>query len=241
MRSSIPPVTPADVASAPQDARGEQDRSPRPSAVGAVALLERAPGRARPARRRGRPTPQYVVPERGAFPQTEVHTAVTVDEALSQLQTIIDERVAAAGCAWEDRVSVAIATFLAALDSDPHRAWLCLMAPTGDSRRADDPRRRLQRSLVDLLASGAMVATDEDRSARATADGAVGSLWELAVRHVTRSEDQLGIDEIAQSVGFLAFSPRLGPATAMRRATGGPRPSELSVVWPDDEDHGADH
>lgn len=229
------PAPPALERNAPADRR-EGLTASRRRLVGAVAALA-------PERGSRRPTVARICKQAGipkdafydAFPDAEECFSVTIEDALEQLWAIIDAAVAEAEPRWESRVTVAVSTFLAALDADPGRAWLCVVEPLGDSRRADHARTRLKERLVALLRGEP--GLDGDAPSRTSAVGTVGSLWELAVQHVTGQGEELGVDEIAGSVTFLALAPRIGRTAAMQAVFTAPRPSELTVVWPADREH----
>lgn len=236
MRSSSTPVLPAIETNAPVVVRGEELSCPRRRLVGAVAALapERGPRRltvARICKQAGIPTDAFY----DAFPDAEECFSVTVEDALEQLWSIIETEVGRTNGGWSERVATAVSTFLAALDADPGRAWLCVVEPLGDSRRAGHARTDLKDRLVALLEEGDQPESDDSPQPRTVAVGTVGSLWELAVQHVTGRGDDLGIDEIAGSVTFLALAPRLGRLEAMQRVFSTPKPSELTIVWPADE------
>lgn len=236
MRSSSSPVLPAIETNAPVVARGEELSSPRRRLVGAVAALahERGPRRltvARICKQAGIPADAFY----DAFPDAEECFSVTVEDALEQLWSIIETEVGRTNGSWSERVATAVSTFLAALDADPGRAWLCVVEPLGDSRRAGHARTALKERLVALLEDDGDVGADAAPQPRTVAVGTVGSLWELAVQHVTGRDEDLGIDDIAGSVTFLALAPRLGRLEAMQRVFSAPKPSELTIVWPADE------
>lgn len=229
-------MLPAIETNAPVVARGEELSSPRRRLVGAVAALapERGPRRltvARICKQAGIPTDAFY----DAFPDAEECFSVTVEDALEQLWSIIEAEVGRTNGGWSERVAVAVSTFLAALDADPGRAWLCVVEPLGDSRRAGHARIALKDRLVALLEDGDQPESDDSLQPRTVAVGTVGSLWELAVQHVTGRGEDLGIDEIAGSVTFLALAPRLGRLEAMQRVFSAPKPSDLTIVWPADE------
>jgi AcrR family transcriptional regulator len=236
VRSSSSPVLPAIDTNAPLVVRGEELSSPRRRLVGAVAALapERGPRRltvARICKQAGIPQDAFY----DAFPDAEECFSVTVEDALEQLWSIIESEVGRTNGRWSERVAVAVSTFLAALDADPGRAWLCVVEPLGDSRRAGHARTALKDRMVALLEDDGQPASDGSLQPRTVAVGTVGSLWELAVQHVTGRGEDLSIDEIAGSVTFLALAPRLGRTEAMQRVFSAPKPSELTIVWPADE------
>lgn len=240
MRSLSQPVPPVAVADAPVARRGAPV-SPRRRLLGAVTRLASDGGRRRPTvaricKQAGVPTDEFY----DVFPDAEECFAVTVEDTLEQLWTIIEAAVGRTDGNWADGVAIAVATFLAALAADPERAWLCIVEPLGDSRRAGNARTALKDRLVALLDDDSRSSGDTMLPPRTVAVGTVGSLWELAVQYVTGRDDDLGIDDIAGSVTFLALAPRLGRLEAMQRVFTTPKPSQLPVVWPADDRCGDD-
>lgn len=236
MRSLSSPVLPALDGDAPVARRGEDTSSSRRRLVEAVAALAhgRGPRRltvARICRQAGIPQDAFY----DAFPDAEECFSVTVEDALEQLWSIIETEVGRTDGSWSARVAVAVAAFLAALDADPGRAWLCVVEPLGDSRRAGHARTILKDRMVALLDDDGRAGGDDALQPRTVAVGTVGSLWELAVQHVTGRGEDLGIDEIAGSVTFLALAPRLGRLEAMQQVFSAPKPSEMTIVWPADQ------
>ncbi len=155
---------------------------------------------------------------------------MTVERMLEQLALLIEEQVETAD-GWADRVVTVIAVVMAAVESDPQRAWRCLVDPVDDRRRVGDARRALRDRLAATIEHGAPEAGD-DRSPGSWASVGVGRLWELAVQRLTTGDDGVGIDDVAGSVAFVLLAPRLGAAEARRRVLSGPRPSQLDVRWP---------
>lgn len=230
------PARPAVATDATLVARGEELSSPRRRLVGAVTALalERGYRRltvARICKQAGIPADAFY----DAFPDAEECFSVTVEDTLEQLWSIIATEVERTPGGWPERVAVAVAAFLAALDADPRRAWLCVVEPLGDSRRAGHARTVLKDRLVALLEDQGGLESDDAPPPRTVAVGTVGSLWELAHQHVTGRGEDLGIDDIAGSVTFLALAPRLGRLEAMQQVFTAPKPSELTIVWPADE------
>ncbi len=233
MRSMSALAQPAAVTDAPADRRGEELSSPRRRLVEAAATLARGRGRhltvARICKQAGIPQDVF----HGVFRDAEECFSVTVEDTLEQLWSIIETEVQRSHGGWPERVAIAVATFLAALDADPGRAWLCVVEPLGDSRRAGHARTALRDRLVTMLEDdGGDFDTEDAPQPRTVAVGAVGSLWELAFQHVTSNDEDLSIDTIAESVTFLALAPRLGRLDAMRIVFSTPRPSQIPVAWP---------
>jgi AcrR family transcriptional regulator len=160
------------------------------------------------------------------FTDAEDCFASAIEEALGSLWDEVAEQVDAAGDEWAAQVTVAIVTFLAALELDRPRAWMAIMEPLYGNGRARAARQVVVDRFVALLERG---PADEhgDRVPANTAAGTIGGLWELALQYVSGGDDAVGLDEAAGSAIFLALSPFVGRHEAMRHAFGSRKPSEV--------------
>jgi AcrR family transcriptional regulator len=165
----------------------------------------------------------------GHFVDAEDCFASAIEDALERLWVEVAEQVDAAGDDWAEQVTVAITTFLAALELDRPRAWMAIMEPLYGNGRARAARQVVVDRFVALLERGP-ADEDGDRVPANTAAGTVGGLWELALQHVSGGEDAVGIDEAAGSAIFLALSPFVGRHEAMRHAYGARKPSAVAAV-----------
>jgi AcrR family transcriptional regulator len=160
------------------------------------------------------------------FTDAEDCFASAIEDALQRLWDEVAEQVDAAGDDWAEQVTVAIVTFLAALELDRPRAWMAIMEPLYGNGRARAARQVVVDRFVALL-EGGPTDDDSDRVPANTAAGTIGGLWELALQHVSGGEEAVGLDEAAGSAIFLALSPFVGRHEAMRHAFGSRKPSEV--------------
>ena len=163
------------------------------------------------------------------FEDAEDCFATAVEDALEQLWTVVQHEIDAAGEHWADRVCAAISGFLAALDADPARAWMCVVEPLNTSTRGREARKAFVDRFIALLQAG---PSDElgDRIPANAAVGAAGALWELALQHVTGDDGAVTINDVAGSAIFLSLSPYLGRVEAMQHAYTARKPAEVALL-----------
>ena len=89
-----------------------------------------------------------------AFVDAEDCFASAIEDALERLWGEVAEQVDAAGDDWAEQVTVAITTFLAALELDRPRAWMAIMEPLYGNGRARTARQVVVDRFVALLERG---------------------------------------------------------------------------------------
>jgi AcrR family transcriptional regulator len=163
------------------------------------------------------------------FTDAEDCFAATVEDALEQLWTAVDAEIQAAGDDWGAQVCAAITGFLAALDADPGRAWMCIVEPLNSSDRGRAARTAFVDRFIALLQAGP-TGEPGDRIPANAAVGAAGGLWELALQHVTGHDDAVTVDDIAGSAIFLALAPYVGRHAAMQYAYTARKPADVVLI-----------
>jgi AcrR family transcriptional regulator len=163
------------------------------------------------------------------FTDAEDCFAATVEDALEQLWLVVAAEIEAAGEGWAERVCAAVTGFLAALDADPGRAWMCVVEPLNTSTRGREARKAFVDRFITLLQAGP-TGEPGDRIPANAAVGAAGGLWELALQHVAGEDDGVGIDDIAGSAIFLALAPYVGRHEAMQHAYLARKPADVVLI-----------
>jgi AcrR family transcriptional regulator len=163
------------------------------------------------------------------FDDAEDCFAATVEDALEQLWLVVQAEIDAAGEGWAERVCAAITGFLAALDADPGRAWMCVVEPLNTSTRGREARKAFVDRFIALLQAGPS-GEPGDRIPAHAAVGAAGGLWELALQHVAGEDDGVGVDDIAGSAIFLALAPSIGRHEAMQYAYTARKPADVVLI-----------
>ena len=139
----------------------------------------------------------------------------TLDAAYGRLVAHVTEAVDAAGPLWEDRTVAATQALLGALDTDRVLAHLCLMPAVGGQRDALALRRAAIGRIATLLADAPSTALSGEQALT----GALGGVWELALRRLT-DEPEASIEELTGGAIYLMLSPFVGRRQAVARAAG---------------------
>ena len=137
------------------------------------------------------------------------------EQAFAWLTGHLVEVVAEAGPVWEDRAVALTQALLEAWDADRVLAHLCLvssLASTGETLRL---RRATIARIAGLLADAPAQALLEEP----VLTGAIGSVWELALRGVTDDPDGSLTDLTGPAI-YLVLAPFVGRRHAAARCAG---------------------
>ncbi len=159
----------------------------------------------------------------------------TLDAAYGRLLAHVTEAVDAAGSVWEDRTVAATQALLGALDADRVLAHLCLMPAAGGGRDA----LRLRRAVIGRIATLLADAPSTALSGEETLTGALGGVWELALRRLTE-EPEASIEELTGGAIYLMLSPFVGRRQAVARAAGRGAVTAYVTRWTPTVTGGAD-
>ena len=136
-------------------------------------------------------------------------------EAFGRLIGHLAEAVAEAGAGWEDRAVVVVQALLGAWEADRVLAHLCLVSSIGGSVETLALRRATMAHIAGLLADAPAQPLHEEPMLT----GAIGGVWELALRALTDDSDS-SIADLAGPAIFLVLTPFAGRRQAAARAAG---------------------
>jgi AcrR family transcriptional regulator/DNA-binding transcriptional ArsR family regulator len=141
--------------------------------------------------------------------------ADTHQEALGRLVGHVEATVLDAGAEWEDRAVAATQALLGAWDADRVLAHLCLVSSISGSPET----RELRRAAIGRIAGQLTGAPELAVLDEATLTGAIGGVWELALRALT-DDPEASIDDLGGVAIYLLLSPFVGRRQAAGRAAG---------------------
>jgi AcrR family transcriptional regulator len=136
-------------------------------------------------------------------------------EAFGRLAGHVAEAVAEAGAEWEDRAVAGAQALLGAWDADRVLAHLCLISAVGASRETLALRRAAIAQIAGLLAD----APSQPLLEEPVLTGAVGGVWELALRGLSEDPEN-SIADLAGPAIYLMLAPFAGRRQAAARAAG---------------------
>jgi AcrR family transcriptional regulator len=139
----------------------------------------------------------------------------TLESAYGRLVAHIGGAVGDAGPEWEDRTVAATQALLVAFETDRVLAHLCVMPAIGGQREALALRRAAITRIVALLDGAPSPAVPSEP----TLTGALGGVWELALRSLSE-EPGASIEDQAGTAIYLMLSPFVGRRQAAARAAG---------------------
>ncbi|HEX5927383.1 MAG TPA: hypothetical protein VFY45_26440 [Baekduia sp.] len=139
----------------------------------------------------------------------------THQEAYGRLLGHLAEAVADAGAEWEDRTVALVQALLGAWEADRVLAHLCLVSAVGGNGDTMALRRTAIAQMAGMLAG----APTQPLAAEPVLAGAIGSVWELALRALTDDPDA-SIADLAGASIYLVLSPFVGRRQAAARAAG---------------------
>jgi AcrR family transcriptional regulator/DNA-binding MarR family transcriptional regulator len=136
-------------------------------------------------------------------------------EAFGRLIGHLAEAVADAGPEWEDRAVAASQALLGVWEADRVLAHLCLVSSIGNCSETMALRRRAIAQIAALLAD----APPQPLLTEPMLTGAIGGVWELALRTLT-DEPARSITDLAGAAIYLMLAPFAGRRHAAVRAAG---------------------
>ncbi len=136
-------------------------------------------------------------------------------EAFGRLIAHLAEAVADAGPEWEDRAVATAQALLGAWDADRVLAHLCLVSAVGAGGETIALRRAAIAQIAGLLADAPAQPLLEEP----VLTGAVGGVWELALRGLTADPDT-SLADLAGAAIYLMLVPFAGRRQAAARAAG---------------------
>jgi AcrR family transcriptional regulator len=147
-------------------------------------------------------------------------------EAFGRLVAHLAEAVADAGAEWEDRAVATTQALLGAWDADRVLAHLCLISAVGTNADTMALRRTAIAQIAGLLADApAQLLLEEP-----VLTGAVGGVWELALRGLTNDPNS-SIADLAGAAIYLMLVPFAGRRQAAARAAGRGGAIAYSTRW----------
>jgi AcrR family transcriptional regulator len=147
-------------------------------------------------------------------------------EAFGRLVGHLAEAVADAGPEWEDRAVAVAQALLGAWDADRVMAHLCLISAVGASAETMALRRAAIARIAGLLADAPAQPLLEEP----VLIGAVGGVWELALRGLTYDTNN-SLADLAGAAIYLMLVPFAGRRQAAARAAGRGGTIAYSTRW----------
>jgi AcrR family transcriptional regulator len=147
-------------------------------------------------------------------------------EAFGRLVGHLAEAVAEAGAEWEDRAVATTQALLGAWDADRVLAHLCLISSVGSGGETLALRRAAITEIAGLLVDAPAQPLLEEP----VLTGAVGGVWELALRGLTNDLDT-SIADLAGAAIYLMLVPFAGRRQAVARAAGRGGVIAYSTRW----------
>jgi AcrR family transcriptional regulator/DNA-binding MarR family transcriptional regulator len=136
-------------------------------------------------------------------------------EAYGRLLTHLADAVAEAGAEWEDRAVAVVQALLGVWEADRVLAYLCLVSAVSGNGETMALRRTAIAQIAGLLAD----APSQPLAAEPVLAGAIGSVWELALRSLTE-QPEASIVDLAGAAIYLVLSPFVGRRQGAARAAG---------------------
>jgi AcrR family transcriptional regulator len=147
-------------------------------------------------------------------------------EAFGRLVAHLAEAVADAGAEWEDRAVATTQALLGAWDADRVLAHMCLISAVGTNAETMALRRAAITQIAGLLADAPAQPLLEEP----VLTGAVGGVWELALRGLTEDPNN-SIADLAGPAIYLMLVPFAGRRQAAARAAGRGGAIAYSTRW----------
>jgi AcrR family transcriptional regulator len=136
-------------------------------------------------------------------------------EAYGRLLSYLTEAVTDVGPEWEDRAVAVTQSLLGAWEADRVLAHLCLVSAVGGNGDTMALRRTAIAQMAGMLAG----APSQPLAVEPVLAGAIGSVWELALRTLTE-DPEASITDLAGPSIYLVLSPFVGRRQAAARAAG---------------------